>query len=187
MTDLIIFKNIDEISKLKALNLRSVIWLSVTALTAIVVVSLLMIKYKEHQLAHLTEVYQAYHEAHDNLDMPLAIELAQQAYELGLVEYGEYSLDSAMLAFNWANLIKPQAPEKAFELYQYVLESFSRTYGRERIELHSTLVNLGDTSPSREQASNYFQQAITIAEHYNKPSLISETELHYQRKMHSAI
>jgi len=111
-----------------------------------------------------SQSYTAYKQAVAEKDNELALKYAGQAYELGSVEFGPQSLDTATLALNYASALEVQEQkELANSLYLLALESYQSKYGDEAIEVLDPLIGAAQTSSDPKVAKSMFEDAIDIS------------------------
>ncbi len=114
--------------------------------------------------SEFSQSYTAYKQAVADKDNELALKYAQQAYELGSVEFGPESLDTATLALNYASVLEEQEQkELANTFYLLALESYQSKYGDEAIEVLDPLLGAAHTSSEPKTAKSLFEDAIDIA------------------------
>lgn len=126
--------------------------------------------------SEFSQSYTAYKQAVADKDNELALKYAQQAYELGSVEFGPESLDTATLALNYASVLEEQEQkELANTFYLLALESYQSKYGDEAIEVLDPLLGAAQTSSEPKVAKSQFEDAIDIASDSQNKLLHADT------------
>ncbi|WP_428847771.1 TonB family protein [Shewanella abyssi] len=119
---------------------------------------------------------------------------AVKAYELGKAKFGADSLDTAVLALNAGSALLDNTPKntyaeesaakakklklQAFELYQAALVIYSKSYADDAVELIDPLMGLADSS-SKQDAREYLDDALDIAEKSDNAMLVADTQMAY--------
>lgn len=114
--------------------------------------------------SEFSKSYTAYKQAVAEKNNELALKYAGQAYELGSVQFGPKSLDTANLALNYASVLEAQdQKEQANSLYLLALASYQTSYGDEATEVLDPLIGAAQTSSEPKEAKSLFEDAIDIA------------------------
>ncbi|MFY8274672.1 energy transducer TonB [Pseudoalteromonas sp. SSDWG2] len=109
-----------------------------------------------------------------------AKEYAKQAYELGLVKFGDNAQSTANLAVNYANAlsaIDKQERVQREELYEQAIDILSQTKGELDISLLDPLLGLTETTRRFSIAEDSTERAVEIAEHTKDDAFIAQIKL----------
>ncbi|RTR37460.1 TonB family protein [Shewanella canadensis] len=114
--------------------------------------------------SEFSQSYTAYKQAVAEKNNELALKYAGEAYELGSVQFGPQSLDTATLALNYATALEEQdQKEQANSLYLLALSRYQSSYGEDALEVLDPLLGAAHTSSDPKTAKSQFEDAIDIA------------------------
>ncbi|ABV37936.1 TonB family protein [Shewanella sediminis HAW-EB3] len=114
--------------------------------------------------SEFSQSYTAYKQAVAEKNSELALKYAGEAYELGSVQFGAKSLDTATLALNYATALEVQdQKEQANSLYLLALEVYQSSHGEDALEVLDPLIGAAQTSSNPKTARSLFEDAIDIS------------------------
>jgi len=126
--------------------------------------------------SEFSQSYTAYNQAVANKNEELTLKFAQQAYELGSVQFGPQSLDTARLGLNYATALDAnEQKEQANSLYLLALSRYQSKYGDEATEVLDPLLGAAQTSSDPKTAKSLFEDAIDIASDSENKLLYADT------------